>query len=163
GFGAMLSFELAIAENEIAAFLARLKRFILAESLGGFESLIAHPATMTHLSMSPEARAQAGICDELFRLSNGLEAFDDLWSNLGTVIGHEFVGKIAAVGSNVHGHNVGDLVSVEGHIVCGRCRNCLAGRRHLCANTLGVGVNRDGAFAEYVTVPALNVWHCDPK
>jgi threonine 3-dehydrogenase len=66
------------------------------------------------------------------------------------------------VGSNVHGHKVGDLVSAEGHIVCGHCRNCLAGRRHLCANTLGVGVNRDGAFAEYVVVPAPNIWHCDP-
>jgi cystathionine gamma-synthase len=82
GFGAMLSFELGIAGNEIAAFLGRLKRFILAESLGGFESLIAHPATMTHASMSPEARAQAGIGEGLFRLSVGLEAFDDLWSDL---------------------------------------------------------------------------------
>src|SRR5205807_4071015 len=79
------------------------------------------------------------------------------------VVGHEFVGEIVAVGSNVKDFHPGEVVSVEGHIVCGRCRNCLAGRRHLCANTLGVGVNRDGAFAEYVTVPALNVWHCDPK
>jgi threonine 3-dehydrogenase len=63
----------------------------------------------------------------------------------------------------VHGHKVGDLVSAEGHIVCGHCRNCLAGRRHLCANTLGVGVNRDGAFAELVAVPQLNIWHCDSK
>jgi cystathionine gamma-synthase len=86
GFGAMLSFELAIAGNEIAAFLSRVKRFILAESLGGFESLIAHPATMTHLSMSPEARAQAGIGEGLFRLSIGLEAFDDLWSDLGAAL-----------------------------------------------------------------------------
>src|ERR1043166_5171322 len=80
----------------------------------------------------------------------------------GTVAGHEFVGRIAAGGSNVHGHKVGDLVSAEGHIVCGHCRHCLPGRRHLCANTLGVGVNRDGAFAEYVVVPAPNIWHCDP-
>jgi cystathionine gamma-synthase len=86
GFGAMLSFELRIAGNEIADFLGRLRRFILAESLGGFESLIAHPATMTHLSMSPEARAQAGIGDGLFRLSVGLEAFDDLWSDLGAAL-----------------------------------------------------------------------------
>src|ERR1700757_2720283 len=76
----------------------------------------------------------------------------------GTVAGHEFVGRIAAVGSNVHGHKVGDLVSAEGHIVCGHCRNCLAGRRHLCANTLGVGVNRDGAFAEYIALPMTNIW-----
>ena len=86
GFGAMLSFELAVTGNEIAVFLSRLKRFILAESLGGFESLIAHPASMTHLSMSAEARAQAGIGDGLFRLSVGLEAFDDLWSDLGTAL-----------------------------------------------------------------------------
>lgn len=82
GFGAMLSFELALPGDETAVFLSRLKRFILAESLGGFESLIAHPATMTHLSMSAKARAQAGIGDGLFRLSIGLEAFDDLWSDL---------------------------------------------------------------------------------
>jgi cystathionine gamma-synthase len=86
GFGAMLSFELAITGGEIAAFLSRLKRFILAESLGGFESLIAHPATMTHLSMSAEARMQAGIGDGLFRLSVGLEAFNDLWSDLGIAL-----------------------------------------------------------------------------
>jgi threonine 3-dehydrogenase len=79
-----------------------------------------------------------------------------------TVIGHEFVGKIVAVGSNVTGLKEGDLVSAEGHIVCGRCRNCLAGRRHLCAHTLGVGVNRDGAFAELVAVPAVNIWSCSP-
>jgi cystathionine gamma-synthase len=86
GFGAMLSFELTLGGNEIAAFLKRVKRFILAESLGGFESLIAHPATMTHLSMSAEARAQAGIGEGLFRLSIGLEAFDDLWSDLGAAL-----------------------------------------------------------------------------
>lgn len=79
-----------------------------------------------------------------------------------TVIGHEFVGRIAAVGSNVTGLKEGDLVSAEGHIVCGHCRNCLAGRRHLCAHTQGVGVNRDGAFAEYVAVPAVNIWSCNP-
>ncbi len=77
-------------------------------------------------------------------------------------VGHEFVGSITAVGSNVHDFAVGDLVSAEGHIVCGRCRNCLAGRRHLCKETLGLGVNRDGAFAEYVSVPVTNVWHCSP-
>jgi cystathionine gamma-synthase len=77
---------LGIAGHEIAAFLVRVKRFILAESLGGFESLIAHPATMTHLSMSPEARAQAGIGDSLFRVSIGLEAFEDLWSDLAAAL-----------------------------------------------------------------------------
>jgi len=74
------------------------------------------------------------------------------------VIGHEFVGEIAAVGSNVSDFHVGDLVSGEGHVVCGRCRNCLAGRRHLCAHTSGVGVNRPGAFAEYIALPMTNIW-----
>src|ERR1700730_12231317 len=74
------------------------------------------------------------------------------------VIGHEFVGEIVAVGSNVADFHPGDLVSGEGHVVCGRCRNCLAGRRHLCAHTKGVGVNRAGAFAEYISVPVTNIW-----
>lgn len=76
-------------------------------------------------------------------------------------IGHEFVGTVEAVGSNVSDFKAGDLVSGEGHLVCGRCRNCLAGRRHLCNKTSGVGVNRQGAFAEYLCIPVTNVWHCD--
>ncbi|MEX1376030.1 MAG: L-threonine 3-dehydrogenase [Eubacteriales bacterium] len=79
------------------------------------------------------------------------------------VTGHEFVGHIAKLGENVHGLKEGDLVSGEGHIVCGKCRNCLAGRRHLCNHTMGVGVNRQGAFAEYLCIPAGNVWLCDEK
>ncbi|MFL5688935.1 MAG: L-threonine 3-dehydrogenase [Chloroflexota bacterium] len=75
------------------------------------------------------------------------------------VVGHEFVGEIVEVGSNVVDFGTGDLVSGEGHVVCGRCRHCLAGRRHLCANTIGLGVGRDGAFAEYVALPMTNVWH----
>ncbi len=78
------------------------------------------------------------------------------------VIGHEFVGRIEKVGGNVHDFKKGDIVSGEGHIVCGHCRNCLAGRRHLCPNTKGVGVNRTGAFAEYLCIPMTNVWYCDP-
>ena len=78
------------------------------------------------------------------------------------IIGHEFVGTVEAYGSNVHDLQVGDLVSGEGHIVCGRCRNCLAGRRHLCNATAGVGVNRPGAYAEYLSIPVTNVWHCNP-
>ena len=74
------------------------------------------------------------------------------------VIGHEFVGEIVAVGSNVSDFRVGELVSGEGHVVCGRCRNCLAGRRHLCAHTQGIGVNRSGAFAEYIVLPMSNIW-----
>jgi threonine 3-dehydrogenase len=75
------------------------------------------------------------------------------------VVGHEFVGDVVAVGSNVTGFAPGDVVSGEGHLVCGRCRNCMAGRRHLCAHTQGVGVNRPGAFAEYLVLPMTNVWH----
>jgi len=79
------------------------------------------------------------------------------------VIGHEFVGEIVAVGSNVNDYRVGELVSGEGHVVCGRCRNCLAGRRHLCAHTKGVGVNRPGAFAEFIVLPMSNIWRHNPK
>ncbi len=79
------------------------------------------------------------------------------------VIGHEFVGEIAEVGANVSDFFPGDIVSGEGHVTCGRCRNCLAGRRHLCAHTQGVGVNRPGAFAEFVALPMTNIWrhHAD--
>jgi threonine 3-dehydrogenase len=75
------------------------------------------------------------------------------------VVGHEFVGEVIEVGSNVSDFFPGDVVSAEGHVVCGRCRNCLAGRRHLCKDTQGIGVNRAGAFAEYISVPMTNVWH----
>ena len=78
-------------------------------------------------------------------------------------IGHEFCGTIEAIGSNVKGFLKGELVSAEGHIVCGHCRNCRAGRRHLCINTQGIGIQRNGAFAEYISVPASNVWKCNPK
>jgi threonine 3-dehydrogenase len=76
------------------------------------------------------------------------------------VIGHEYVGIVEDYGSNVHDLKRGDLVSGEGHLVCGHCRNCQAGRRHLCKDTKGVGVNRDGAFAEYLVIPASNIWVC---
>ncbi len=79
------------------------------------------------------------------------------------VVGHEYVGIVEAYGDNVQDVNVGDLVSGEGHITCGHCRNCRAGRRHLCPNTKGVGVNRSGAFAEYLVIPVSNIWHCDPN
>ena len=79
------------------------------------------------------------------------------------IIGHEFVGEIVEVGSNVNDFRRGDIVSGEGHVVCGRCRNCLAGRRHLCAQTLGVGVNRPGGFAELIALPMTNIWRHDPK
>ncbi len=78
-------------------------------------------------------------------------------------IGHEFVGMIEAVGSNVSDFFPGDVVSGEGHVVCGRCRNCLAGRRHLCAFTRGVGVDREGAFAELISLPMSNIWRHSPN
>ncbi|PTU30319.1 L-threonine 3-dehydrogenase [Stenotrophobium rhamnosiphilum] len=86
----------------------------------------------------------------------------DAWAEktipLPMVVGHEFVGEIVEVGSNVNDFHAGQIVSGEGHVVCGRCRNCMAGRRHLCAFTSGIGVNRSGAFAEYVALPMSNVW-----
>jgi len=79
------------------------------------------------------------------------------------IIGHEFVGEVAEVGSNVNDFQPGDIVSGEGHVVCGRCRNCLAGRRHLCAHTVGVGVNSPGAFAEFIVLPMTNIWRHNPN
>jgi threonine 3-dehydrogenase len=79
---------------------------------------------------------------------------------IGLTAGHEYVGEIVEVGNNVDGFHIGDMVSGEGHIVCGKCRSCLAGHPHLCKNTQGVGVNRNGAFAEYLVIPAKNAWHC---
>jgi threonine 3-dehydrogenase len=100
---------------------------------------------------------RAGICGTDVHIYN----WDD-WARKtipqGLVIGHEFVGEIAEVGSNVSDFYPGDIVSGEGHVVCGRCRNCLAGRRHLCAHTQGIGVNRPGAFAEYIALPMTNIW-----
>ena len=79
------------------------------------------------------------------------------------VVGHEFVGEVMSVGTNVTDVFPGDVVSGEVHVVCGLCRNCMAGRRHLCKSTCGIGVNRAGAFAEYIVLPMTNVWHHDPK
>jgi threonine 3-dehydrogenase len=90
----------------------------------------------------------------------------DSWASatvpVGLTIGHEFVGEIVEVGSNVADFAPGQVVSGEGHVVCGRCRNCLAGRRHLCAHTEGVGVNRNGAFAEFIVLPMSNIWLHSP-
>jgi threonine 3-dehydrogenase len=104
---------------------------------------------------------RTGICGTDLHIYNW-----DAWAQktvpVPLVIGHEFVGKIVEVGSNVHDFHVGDIVSGEGHVVCGRCRNCLAGRRHLCKDTKGIGVNRPGAFAKYIALPMTNVWVHDP-
>jgi threonine 3-dehydrogenase len=115
-----------------------------------------------------------GINDVLIRvLRTGICGTDvhifnwDAWARktipVPLVIGHEFVGRIVEVGSNVRDFHPGEIVSGEGHVVCGHCRNCLAGRRHLCKDTRGVGVNRPGAFAEYLALPMSNVWVHDPK
>jgi threonine 3-dehydrogenase len=112
---------------------------------------------------------QIGINDVKIRvLATGICGTDlhiyewDAWAQktipVPLVIGHEFVGEIVEVGANVSDFHIGDIVSGEGHVVCGRCRNCLAGRRHLCAHTLGVGVNRAGAFAEFIVLPMTNIW-----
>ncbi len=115
------------------------------------------------------AEPEIGINDVLIRvLLTGICGTDlhiyewDDWAKatvrVPMVIGHEFVGEICRVGSNVTDFSPGMIVSGEGHVVCGRCRNCLAGRRHLCAQSMGVGVNRAGAFAEYVALPMTNIW-----
>ena len=78
------------------------------------------------------------------------------------VVGHEFVGEIVEIGADVKDYSVGEIVSGEGHVVCGHCRNCMAGRRHLCNDTAGIGVTRPGAFAEYIALPQTNVWEHKP-
>jgi threonine 3-dehydrogenase len=100
---------------------------------------------------------RTGIC--------GTDLHIDSWDDWGArtvqvprVLGHEFVGEVAEIGAGVRDVQVGDVVSGEGHLVCGKCRNCMAGRRHLCFRTIGLGVHTDGAFAEFVVMPASNVW-----
>ena len=113
---------------------------------------------------------EVGINDVLIRVTKtGICGTDlhihswDAWAQKTVptplVIGHEFVGEIVEVGSNVSDFHPGELVSGEGHVVCGRCRNCMAGRRHLCAHSIGLGVQRAGAFAELVALPMTNIWH----
>jgi threonine 3-dehydrogenase len=115
---------------------------------------------------------EIGINDVLIRVDRtgicGTDLHIDEWNDwaqrtvpVPLVIGHEFVGEIVEVGSNVSDFHEGDLVSGEGHVVCGRCRNCMAGRRHLCADAKGIGVDRPGAFAELIALPMTNVWHHD--
>jgi threonine 3-dehydrogenase len=105
---------------------------------------------------------RTGICGTDLHIHNW-----DAWAQktipVPMVVGHEFVGEIVKVGANVADFFPGEIVSGEGHVVCGRCRNCFAGRRHLCAHTLGIGVNRPGAFAEYISLPMTNVWHHEPS
>lgn len=104
---------------------------------------------------------KTGICGTDLHIYNW-----DAWARktipVPMTVGHEFVGEVVATGSNVSDFHNGEIVSAEGHVVCGRCRNCLAGRRHLCKDTVGIGVNRSGAFAQFVSVPMTNVWHHTP-
>jgi len=122
------------------------------------------------LELRDVRRPDVGINDVLIRVrKTGICGTDlhiqawDAWAQRSVtpplVVGHEFVGTVEEVGSNVTGFTAGELVSGEGHVVCGRCRHCLAGRRELCAHSIGLGVGRDGAFAEYVALPMTNVWH----
>src|SRR5258706_5870363 len=100
---------------------------------------------------------RTGICGTDDQIDNW-----DAWAQrtmaVTMVVGHDCVGRIVAVGWNVQDFHAGDIVSGEGHVVCGRCRNCLAGRRLLCKNTQGIGVNRSGAFAQFIALPVTNVW-----
>jgi threonine 3-dehydrogenase len=131
---------------------------------------IIKPTRGPGLEMADVPRPSIGPNDVLVRVSKtsicGTDLHIDAWDEWAAatipapmVIGHEYMGVVEAVGSEIERISVGDRVSGEGHIVCGRCRNCQAGRRHLCINTIGVGVNRDGAFAEYVAVPGSNIQH----
>ena len=124
------------------------------------------------LWMEEVPEPEVGVNDVLIRVEKtGICGTDvhiyewDAWAQktipVPLVVGHEFVGQVVRVGSNVTDFHPGEVVSGEGHVVCGRCRNCLAGRRHLCKDTQGVGVNRPGAFAEYLVLPMTNVWHHD--
>ena len=124
------------------------------------------------LVMTEVPEPEIGINDVLIRVDRtgicGTDLHIEEWNEwaqqavpVPLVIGHEFVGEIIDVGSNVKDYGPGDLVSGEGHVVCGRCRNCMAGRRHLCADATGIGVNRPGAFAELIALPVTNVWHHD--
>jgi threonine 3-dehydrogenase len=121
-----------------------------------------------HLTEVP--KPEIGINDVLIRVHKtgicGTDLHIESWDGWAAktikpplVVGHEFVGEIVDVGSNVSDFHPGDLVSGEGHVTCGRCRHCMAGQRHLCPYTVGLGVNRDGAFAEYVALPHTNIWH----
>ena len=125
------------------------------------------------LRLEEVPRPEIGINDVLIRVHRtgicGTDLHIESWDSWAArtihpplVVGHEFVGEVAEVGANVFDFHIGELVSGEGHVTCSRCRHCLAGQRHLCVNTVGLGVNRDGAFAEYVALPMTNVWHHVP-
>lgn len=127
----------------------------------GFE-LVDRPEPTTGVRDVKIKVETAGLCGTDLHIQSW-----DAWAaaniNAPLIAGHEFYGEVVEVGTDVHDVKVGDKVSGEGHVVCGMCRNCRAGRRHMCINTVSVGVQRDGAFAEYVVIPETNVWvHQDP-
>jgi threonine 3-dehydrogenase len=130
---------------------------------------IVKPTAGPGLIVTKVPRPRPGVNDVLIKIRKtsicGTDVHINKWDSWAQrvikpplVIGHEYVGTVDDVGDGVTGFTKGQVVTGEGHIVCGHCRNCLAGRRHLCPNTIGVGVNRDGAFADYVAIPASNVW-----
>ena len=146
----------------------------MAAAKGGIVKALVKKFAQPGLWLDEVPEPEMGINDVLIKIHKTAICGTDVhiwnwdaWSQktipVPMTVGHEFVGVIAAVGSNVHSFAPGDVVSGEGHLVCGVCRNCLAGRRHLCKDTQGVGVNRAGAFAEYLCIPAANVWYADPK
>ncbi len=131
---------------------------------------LAKAAPGPGLELRDVPRPRIGINDVLIRVHRtgicGTDLHIESWDPWAArtihpplIVGHEFVGEIVEVGANVSDFGPGDVVSGEGHVTCGRCRHCLAGRRHLCAHTVGLGVGRDGAFAEYVALPMTNIWH----
>jgi len=126
------------------------------------------------LALETVPRPEIGINDVLIRVRKtgicGTDLHIESWDPWAArtikpplVVGHEFVGHVVEVGSNVPDLHPGDVVSGEGHVICGRCRHCRAGRWHLCANSIGLGIGRAGAFAEYVALPMTNVWHHWPR
>ncbi len=152
---------IGMVENPIVDAPADARRHVLA---------LVKTAPEPGLTLTEVPDPRPGINDVLIRVHRtGICGTDlhiaswDAWAartiRPPLVVGHEFVGEIVEVGSNVDDFGPGDLVSGEGHVVCGRCRHCLAGRRHLCAAAIGLGVGRDGAFAEYVVLPMTNIWH----
>jgi threonine 3-dehydrogenase len=143
---------------------------MIGEENGAIMKALIKKEAKPGLWLEDVAEPKIGINDVLIRVDRtgicgtDLHVYEwDAWARrtipVPLVVGHEFVGEVIEVGSNVADFHTGNIVSAEGHVVCGRCRNCLAGRRHLCKDTQGIGVNRPGAFAEYISVPMTNVWH----
>ena len=146
--------------------------------MGGMMDAIIKPKAEPGLALSREPIPDVSLDDVLIKVhKTGICGTDvhiyqwDDWAKATVptpmIVGHEFYGEVVEVGANVTDVKIGDTVSAEGHVVCGRCRNCRAGRFHLCKNDQGIGVTRAGAFAEYVSVPKTNVWvhapHINPE